>query len=46
VVKLHWAKCATQKTRREVKEKAQEKAKRQRVVEEEERKKRMLEYLQ
>jgi len=35
-----------QKTRREVEAKAREEAKRQRVVEEEEKRKRMLEYLQ
>ena len=31
--KLHWAKCVVQKARREVEEKAQEEAKRQRVAE-------------
>ena len=46
VVKLCWAECVAQKARRKVEEKAQEEAKRQRVAEKEEvRKKRMMEYL-
>ena len=45
-VKLCLAECTAQKARRQVKAKAKEEAKRQRVVEEEERKKRMIEYLQ
>jgi len=45
-VKLHQAEHAAQKARREVEEKAYEEAERQRVAEEEERKKRMVEYLQ
>ena len=44
-VKLRWAECAAQKARREAEEKAREKAERQRVAEEE-RKRRMIEYLQ
>ena len=44
-VKLHWAEHAAQKARREVEEKAREKAKRQRIAEEK-KKKRILEYLQ
>jgi len=43
--KLHQAECMAQKARREVEAKAKEEAKRQRVAEEEERKKRMMEYL-
>ena len=39
------AECAAQKARREAEAKAKEEAKRQRVAEEEERKKRMVEYL-
>jgi len=46
VAKLHWAEHAAQKARREVEEKAQEEAERQRAVEEEERKRRTMEYLQ
>ena len=46
VVKLHWAEHTAQKARREAEEKAKEKAERQRVMEEEEKKKRTLEYLQ
>jgi len=46
VAKLCQTKHVTQKTRREVEEKAQEEAKRQRVAKEEERKRRMVEYLQ
>ena len=46
VAKLCQAKRIAQKTRREVEEKAQEEAKRQRVAEKEERKKRTMEYLQ
>ena len=46
MAKLHWAKCVAQKTRREVEEKAWKGAKKQRVVEEEERKRRTIEYLQ
>jgi len=46
VAKLCWAERVAQKARREVKAKAKEEAKRQRVAEEEERKKRMMEYLQ
>ena len=45
MAKLHWAECTAQKARREVEEKAQEETERQRVVEEEERKWRMVEYL-
>jgi len=44
--RLHWAKHIAQKARREVEEKAQEKTERQRVAEKEEKKKRILEYLQ
>ena len=44
--KLHWAEHTAQKARREAEAKAKEEAKRQRVAEEEERKKRMMEYLQ
>jgi len=44
--KLHQAECMAQKARREVEAKAKEEAKRQRVAEEEKRKKRMMEYLQ
>jgi len=43
--KLHWAKRMAQKARREVEVKAKEETERQRVVEEEERKKRTIEYL-
>ena len=39
------AECAAQKAKREVEAKAKEEAKRQRVAEEEERKKRTVEYL-
>jgi len=46
VAKLHQAECMAQKTRREAKEKAKEEAERQRVAEEKERKKRIVEYLQ
>ena len=46
VVKLCWAEHAAQKTRREVEEKAKEKAERQRVIEEKKKKKRVLEYIQ
>ena len=45
-VKLHQAEYMAQKARREAEAKAKEEAKRQRVTEEEERKKRMIEYLQ
>ena len=45
-VKLCWAKYAAQKARMEAEEKIQKEAKRQRVVEEEERKKRTMECLQ
>ena len=44
-MRLCWAEHTAQKARREVEKKAWEKAKRQRVVEEKEKKKRMLEYL-
>jgi len=44
--KLHWAERTAQKARREAEEKAREKAEKQRVAEEEERKRRMMEYLQ
>ena len=44
--KLCWAKRTAQKARREAEAKAKEEAKRQRVVEEKERMKRMIEYLQ
>ena len=46
VAKLCWAECAAQKARREAEAKAKEEAKRQRVAEEEKRKKRTMEYLQ
>ena len=46
VAKLCQAEHTAQKTRREAKDKAYEKAERQRVAEEEERKRRMMEYLQ
>ena len=46
VAKLHWAERAAQKARREVEEKAWEEAEWQRVAEEEERKRRIVEYLQ
>ena len=46
VAKLHWAEHAAQKARREVEEKVHEEAERQRVAEEEERKRRTVEYLQ
>ena len=46
VAKSHQAECAAQKAKREAKEKAWEEAERQRVAEEEERKRRMMEYLQ
>ena len=46
VAKLHQAERAAQKARREAEAKAKEEAERQRVVEEEERKKRTMEYLQ
>ena len=45
VVKLHRAEHAAQKARREVEDKACEEAERQRVAEEEERKRRTMEYL-
>jgi len=44
--KLRWAEHAAQKARREAEAKAKEEAKRQRIVEEEKRKKRTMEYLQ
>ena len=44
--KLCWAEYMAQKARREAEEKAQEEAKRQRVAEEEERKRKTMEYLQ
>ena len=43
--KLHQAEHAAQKARSEAEAKAKEEAKRQRIAEEEERKKRMMEYL-
>ena len=46
MAKLHWAKHIAQKARKEVEAKAREEVERQRVVEEEEKRKRMLEYLQ
>ena len=46
VAKLRWAERAAQKARKEAEAKAKEEAKRQRVAEEEERKKRTMEYLQ
>ena len=46
VAKSHQAEHAAQKAKREAKEKAQEEAERQRVAEEEKRKKRTMEYLQ
>ena len=45
MAKLCQAECTAQKARREVEEKAWEEAERQRVAEEEERKKRTMEYL-
>ena len=45
-VKLHQAERIAQKARREAEEKAHEEAERQRVAEEKERKRRMVEYLQ
>jgi len=45
-MKLRRAECTAQKARSKAEEKAQEEAERQRVAEEEERKKRMVEYLQ
>ena len=44
--KLHWAERTAQKARREAEAKAKKEAERQKVVEEEERKKRTMEYLQ
>ena len=44
--KLRWAERVAQKARREAEAKAKEETERQRVVEKEERKKRMMEYLQ
>ena len=46
MAKLCRAECMAQKARREVEAKAKEETKRQRVAEEEKRKKRMMEYLQ
>jgi len=46
VAKLRRAECMAQKARREAEAKAKEEAERQRVAKEEERKKRMMEYLQ
>ena len=46
MAKSRQAECAAQKAKREVEKKAQEEAERQRVMEEEERKKRTMEYLQ
>ena len=43
---LCWAERTAQKARRKAEEKAQEEAERQRVAEEEERKRGMVEYLQ
>ena len=45
VAKLHQAERTAQKARRKVEEKAHEKAERQRVAEEEERKRRTVKYL-
>ena len=45
MAKLCWAEHIAQKARREVEEKARKEAERQRVVEEEERKRKMIEYL-
>ena len=45
VVKLRWAERMAQKARRKAEAKAKEEAERQRVAEEEERKKRTMEYL-
>jgi len=45
-VKLCWAEHAAQKARRKAEEKAWEEAEKQRVAEEEERKRRTMEYLQ
>ena len=45
MAKLHWAEHAAQKARRKVEAKAKEETERQKVVEEEERKKRTIEYL-
>jgi len=46
VAKSHWAECMAQKAKREVEEKTQKEAERQRVVKKKERKKRTMEYLQ
>ena len=46
MAKLCWAKCVAQKARREAEKKAYEEAERQKVAEEKERKKKMVEYLQ
>ena len=46
VAKLHWAEHVAQKAKRKAEKKAQEEAERQRVTEEKERKRRMMEYLQ
>ena len=46
VAKLRWAKRMAQKARREAEEKAWKEAERQKVAEEEERERRMVEYLQ
>jgi len=46
VVKLCWAEHMAQRAQRKVKEKAKEEVERQRVAEEEERKRRIVEYLQ
>jgi len=46
VAKLHWAEHAAQKAKRKAEEKAREEAERQRVMEEKERKRRTMEYLQ
>ena len=46
VMRLHQAERTAQKARREVEEKAQEEAERQRVAEKEKRKRRTVEYLQ
>ena len=46
MARLHWAEHVAQKARREAEEKAWEEAERQRVAEEEKRKRRMVEYLQ
>ena len=45
MAKLHWAEHAAQKARREAEKKAKKEVKRQRVAEEEKRKRRTVKYL-